>query len=57
MNEYRALQVIELAVDRDRATRQCGNCGKLYAVPDNVFNYECLCGSKTLYPTTCPVLG
>ena len=29
MNEYRALQVIELATDRDRATRQCGNCGKL----------------------------
>ena len=57
MSEYRALLVIELTANRDSATRQCGNCGKLYAVPDDIFNYQCLCGSKTLYPTAFPVLG
>jgi hypothetical protein len=52
MEEYRALQTSELATDLpEQATRQCGSCGKLYIVPEDVWNYECLCGSRTLYRT------
>jgi hypothetical protein len=51
MDEYRALLASELTADPERATRQCGRCGKLYIVPDNVCNYQCLCGSRTLYST------
>ncbi len=51
MDEYRALRTSELTADPDQATRKCGSCGYLYSVPDSVWNYQCLCGSKTLYPT------
>jgi len=51
MEEYRVLQTSELSTDPDQATRQCGSCGNLYSVPDNIWNYQCLCGEKTLYPT------
>jgi hypothetical protein len=51
MEKYRALQTSGLTANPEQATRQCGSCGKLYAVPENVWNHRCLCGSRTLYLT------
>jgi DNA-directed RNA polymerase subunit RPC12/RpoP len=51
MTEYLTLAASDLAADPEQANRQCGSCGKLYVVPENVGSYECLCGSRTLYPT------
>lgn len=50
MSEYVMLQISDLA-DREQANRMCGSCPNTYIVPDERYSYQCLCGSKTLYPT------
>jgi DNA-directed RNA polymerase subunit RPC12/RpoP len=50
MTEYIVLQTSDLADNPEQATRECGMCGKRYIADSNIRHYQCLCGSRTLYP-------
>lgn len=50
MTEYRVLQTSDLAAEPEQATRKCARCPNHYTVPCSIFELQCLCGSRTLYP-------